>query len=71
MARFIGNSTTTTNVYTSDANHVHDQGSASATWVVTHNLSKYCSVTVVDTANTVVIGQNNKIKIKQKTTWQQ
>ena len=45
------------NVYTGDANYVHDQGGASATWVVTHNLNKYCSVTVVDTAGTVIIGQ--------------
>ena len=67
MARFIGNSTTTTNVYTSDANHVHDQGSASATWVVTHNLSKYCSVTVVDTANTVIIGQVEYNSVNQAT----
>ena len=45
------------NVYTGDANYVHDQGVASASWVVDHDLNKFCSVTVVDTAGTVVIGQ--------------
>ena len=60
-ARFRGDVTiegdlTVNGTLTGDSNYVHDQGSASATWVVTHNLNKYCSVTVVDTANTVVIG---------------
>ena len=67
MARYIQNPTTTTNVYTGDANYVHDQGSASATWVVTHNLNKYCSVTVVDTANTVVIGEIEYNSVNQAT----
>jgi hypothetical protein len=67
MARYIQNPTTTTNVYTGDANYVHDQGSASATWVVTHSLSKYCSVTVVDTANTVVIGEIEYNSVNQVT----
>ena len=67
MARYIQNPTTTTNVYTGDANYVHDQGSASATWVVTHSLNKYCSVTVVDTANTVVIGEIEYNSVNQAT----
>ena len=57
MPYFIQKPTTTTNIYTTDANYVHDQGVAAAEWVVTHNLNKFCSVTVVDTANTVVIGE--------------
>ena len=57
MARFIQNPTTTTNIFTGDANYVHDQGNAAAEWVVTHNLNKFCSVTVVDTAGSVIIGQ--------------
>jgi len=57
MATWIGTPTTETNIYTGDANHVHDQGTASATWNVTHGLAKYCSVTVVDTAGSVVVGQ--------------
>jgi len=68
MARFIQTPPTeTTNVFTGDANYVHDQGSASATWVVTHNLAKYCSVTVVDTANTVVIGEIEYNSVNQAT----
>lgn len=51
-----GVASTEVNVFTTDANHVHDQGNASATWVVTHNLNKKCSVTVVDSADTVIIG---------------
>jgi len=35
----------------------HNQGSASATWSITHNLGKFPSVTVVDSANRVVVGQ--------------
>ena len=56
MAKWIKKPTTETNVYTGDANHIHSQGATSATWTVTHNLDKYCSVTVVDSAGTVVIG---------------
>ena len=41
----------------SDKNYIHNQGSASNTWEVQHNLDKYASVTVVDSAGTVVIGQ--------------
>ena len=57
MAKYIGIPTTTNNIFTSDANHVHDQGVASSQWVIDHNLAKKCSVTVVDSAGTVVIGQ--------------
>lgn len=39
-----------------DIYHVHTQGIASATWVITHNLKKYPSVTVVDSLGNVVIG---------------
>ena len=40
-----------------DKNYIHTQGVASITWVVTHNLNKRPSVMVVDSADTVVIGQ--------------
>jgi hypothetical protein len=33
-----------------DANHLHPQPVAAAVWDITHNLSKYPSVTVVDSA---------------------
>lgn len=40
-----------------DKTYIHIQGMASAVWTVTHNLGKYPSVTVVDSANTVIIGE--------------
>jgi hypothetical protein len=42
---------------TVDKNFVYTQNVASNTWVVTHNLNKFPSVTVVDSANTLVNGQ--------------
>jgi len=57
MARYIGQPKITSNVFTGDANFVHSQGVAAAQWVINHNLAKKCSVTVVDSAGTVVIGQ--------------
>jgi hypothetical protein len=44
------------NTSAADKTYKHTQGSSSASWVVTHNLDKYPSVTVVDSAGTVVIG---------------
>ena len=41
---------------TGDKNFVYTQAAASSTWVVTHNLNKYCSVAVVDTAGTTIYG---------------
>jgi hypothetical protein len=37
--------------------HVHTQSAASATWTITHNLGGRPSVTVVDSAGTVVVGE--------------
>lgn len=37
--------------------HIHNQSSASAQWTITHNLGKYPSVSVVDSANNEVIGE--------------
>lgn len=37
--------------------HVHSQASPSTTWVITHSLGGKPSVMVVDTADTVVIGE--------------
>lgn len=39
-----------------DKNYVFTQGVPSATWVITHNLNKYPSVSVVDTGKTTVFG---------------
>lgn len=42
--------------YLLDMTYIHNQGVASDVWTVAHNLGKYPSVTVVDSAGTVVIG---------------
>lgn len=39
------------------SSYVHDQAVPAATWIVTHNLNRYPSVTVVDSANTEVEGE--------------
>ena len=51
-----------------DKTYTHNQGSASATWSITHNLNKMPSVTVVDSADNVVVGEieyndNNSVTI--------
>jgi hypothetical protein len=57
MAKYIGITGDTNNIFTGDANFVHTQGVAATQWVIDHNLGKKCSVTVVDSAETVQIGQ--------------
>lgn len=40
--------------------YTHDQSiTASASWTITHNMLKYPSVTVIDSANTCVVGEVN------------
>tara|TARA_R110002012_G_scaffold10658_1_gene48408 strand:- start:98 stop:424 length:327 start_codon:yes stop_codon:yes gene_type:complete len=58
----------TVNALKGTPNYTHVQSSSSNTWVITHNLNKFPSVTVVDSANTVVIGtvvynSNNQLTI--------
>lgn len=36
---------------------IHEQGIASAEWVINHNLDKYPSVSLVDSAGTIFIGE--------------
>ena len=36
---------------------IHPQGNPSTTWVINHNLGKFPSITVIDTADTVVTGE--------------
>ena len=57
MAKWIKQQKLTNNIYTTDANYVHSQGVPASQWVITHNLGKKSSVTVVDSADQVVIGQ--------------
>lgn len=42
------------NIY--DKNFIHNQKTASSVWAINHLLSKLPSVTVIDSANNVVIG---------------
>ena len=51
-----------------DANFIFTQSIASATWNITHNLNKFCSVSVVDTANQIVIGDVTYINSNSLTT---
>lgn len=64
---YIGDGTTNTLVNTS-ASYIHNQLSASSEWTIQHNLGKYPSATVVDSAGSVVTGDityisENEIKI--------
>ena len=40
-----------------DAHYMHTQGTAEANWVVSHNLNKKPSVTVVDSMDNIVHGE--------------
>jgi hypothetical protein len=50
-----------------DKNFIYNQTNASSVWSITHNLDKKPSVTVVDTADSHVIGQVNYINNNQVT----
>lgn len=50
-----------------DKNFVHTQTVADSVWVINHDLAKYPSVMVVDSAGTVVIGQIDYNSINQIT----
>jgi hypothetical protein len=45
--------------------YIHNQPNSSAQWTITHNLNKYPSVTVVDTANTEVVGDVQYVSANQ------
>ena len=45
--------------------HVHSQPSAAETWTINHSLGGRPSITVVDTADTVVIGEVTYISDSQ------
>ena len=50
-----------------DKNFVFTQTTPSSTWVIDHNLAKYCSVSIVDTAGEVVYGEIQYNSINQVT----
>ena len=61
---------TATGVAWTDQTYTHNQsssGGAATSWTVTHNLNKYPSVTVIDTANSVIIGQIEYNSVNQLT----
>jgi hypothetical protein len=48
--------------------YIHDQGNPSDVWTIEHNLGKFPSVSVVDSANSIVTGEvqyitKHKIKV--------
>lgn len=45
--------------------YTHDQSVASDTWTITHNLARYPSVTIVDSAGTVVVGGIAYVSVNQ------
>lgn len=44
-------------IYPYSTRHVHTQGTPSTTWTINHSLGGYPSVSVVDSARTVVFGE--------------
>jgi len=52
-------------VYPASVRHVHTQGTASTAWTITHALGGYPSVTIVDSAKTVVYGEINYLSTTQ------
>ncbi len=52
----IGNKTNTDLNIINDKNYVYTQSVASQVWEVNHGLNKYCSVVVVDSGDSIVVG---------------
>jgi hypothetical protein len=52
-------------VYPAATRHVHTQGTASTTWSITHALGGYPSVSIVDSAKTVVVGEVTYVSTTQ------
>jgi hypothetical protein len=50
-----------------DKNFVFVQGTPSTTWVIQHNLGKFPSITVIDSADTVVVGEYTYTNINKVT----
>lgn len=48
-----------------DATYIFDQQAASNEWIVTHNLNKYPSVTIIDTLDRVVYGEIQYLSANQ------
>jgi hypothetical protein len=52
-------------VYPASVRHVHTQGTVATTWTINHALGGYPSVTIVDSAKTVVYGEINYLSTTQ------
>ena len=52
-------------VYPASVRHVHTQGTAITTWTINHTLGGYPSVSVVDSAKTVVYGEVTYVSTTQ------
>jgi len=52
----VKNSSTDYDAVWRNATYVHTQGEAASTWSITHNMNCYPSVTIVDSTNTIVVG---------------
>ena len=48
-----------------DKHFTHNQTSALASWTIYHSLGKFPSVTVIDSANTVVVGEVEMVSINE------
>lgn len=48
-----------------DISYLHNQLQSSKEWIINHNLEKYPSVTVVDSAGTIVVGEVNYLNENQ------
>ena len=63
MAKYISES----GLIDTDKRFVYNQSSSSSVWTIEHNLNKFPSVTVVDSAGTIVIGEINYTNINNLT----
>jgi hypothetical protein len=52
-------------VYPASVRHVHTQGTVATTWTINHALGGYPSVSIVDSAKTVVIGEVTYVSTTQ------
>lgn len=52
-------------VYPASVRHIHTQGTTSTTWTINHALGGYPSVSIVDSAKTVVIGEVTYVSTTQ------
>lgn len=52
-------------VYPSSTRHTHTQGTAATIWTINHALGGFPSVTIVDSAKTVVFGEVNYVSTTQ------